>query len=155
MSDLKINKKPQPKAFSKKPLGKTFGKPLTKTFGKQGEQTNPNKKSKNIYNKNIYWEQGLEAIRLRKEYYKNFEKNKNKRHKKKKSLQYIFYLKKFKSIVEYTNVRLLKVFLTKFAKIKAKRKTRVIVQQHRKIAKAIRKARIAGLLPFSCNIRLF
>jgi ribosomal protein S18 len=155
MSDLKINKKYQPKVFLKKPLGKSFGKPFPKTVGKQGKQVNSNKKSKNLYNKNIYWEQGLEAIRLRKEYYKNFEKNKNKRHKKKKSLQYIFYLKKYKSIVEYTNVRLLKVFLTKFAKIKAQRKTRVLVQQHRKIAKAIRKARIAGLLPFSCNIRLF
>jgi small subunit ribosomal protein S18 len=155
MIDSKISKKNQPKTFSKKPLGKTFGKPFAKTFGKQGKQVDVNKKNKNLYNKNLYWEQGLEAIRLRKEYYKNFEKNKNKRHKKKKSLQYIFYLKKFKSVVEYTNVRLLKVFLTKFAKIKAKRKTRVVVQQHRKIAKAIRKARIAGLLPFSCNIRLF
>lgn len=142
MIDLKNTKKIQTKPFSK-----IQKKPFGKSFGKQG---NLKKKSKNIY-----WEQGLEASRLRKEYYKNFEKNKNKRHKKKKSLQYIFYLKKFKSIVEYTNVRLLKVFLTKYAKIKAKRKTRVVVQQHKKIAKSIRKARIAGLLPFSCNIRLF
>lgn len=143
MIDLKNTKKIQTKAFSKVQKKKPFGK----SFGKQG---NLKKKSKNIY-----WEQGLEAIRLRKEYYKNFEKNKNKRHKKKKSLQYIFYLKKFKSTVEYTNVNLLRVFLTKYAKIKARRKTRVVVQQHKKIAKSIRKARIAGLIPFSCNIKLF
>jgi len=71
----------------------------------------------------------------------------------KKSLQYLLLLKKFKTI-DYKNIKLLKAFLTKYGKIRARRKTRVNIQQQRKVAKAIRKARAVGLIPFVCDVKL-
>ncbi len=71
----------------------------------------------------------------------------------KKSLQYLLLLKKFKTI-DYKNIKLLKAFLTKYGKIRARRKTRVNIQQQRKIAKAIRKARAVGLIPFVCDVKM-
>lgn len=138
----KFFKKPFKKSF-KKSFKKPFKQGFKKAFGKSYKQSNTKK--------NVYWIQGLEAIRQRKEYYRTF-KDRKKRTKKKRTLLYIFFLKKFKSLVDYTNINLLKIFLTKFGKIKANRKTRVNVQQHRKIAKAIRKARIEKLLPFSIKV---
>jgi len=49
---------------------------------------------------------------------------------------------------------LLKAFLTKYGKIRARRKTRVNIQQQRKVAKAIRKARAVGLIPFVCDVKM-
>jgi small subunit ribosomal protein S18 len=71
----------------------------------------------------------------------------------KKSLKYIFFLKKYKNKIDYKNIKLLKAFITKYAKIKGRRKTRIKVHQQRKIAKAIRKARVVGLLPFTCEVK--
>jgi ribosomal protein S18 len=71
----------------------------------------------------------------------------------KKSLQYLLLLKRFKTI-DYKNIKLLKAFLTKYGKIRARRKTRVNIQQQRKIAKAIRKARSVGLIPFVCDVKM-
>ena len=71
----------------------------------------------------------------------------------KKSLQYLLLLKKFKTI-DYKNIKLLKAFLTKYGKIRARRKTRVNIQQQRKVAKAIRKARAVGLIPFVCDVKM-
>jgi small subunit ribosomal protein S18 len=71
----------------------------------------------------------------------------------KKSLQYLLLLKKFKTI-DYKNIKLLKAFLTKYGKIRARRKTRVNIQQQRKVAKAIRKARSVGLIPFVCDVKM-
>ena len=62
-------------------------------------------------------------------------------------------LKKFKTI-DYKNIKLLKAFLTKYGKIRARRKTRVNIQQQRRIAKAIRKARAVGLIPFVCDVKM-
>jgi len=73
--------------------------------------------------------------------------------KVKKSLQYLLLLKKFKTI-DYKNIKLLKAFLTKYGKIRARRKTRVNIQQQRKVAKAIRKARAVGLIPFVCDVKM-
>lgn len=72
----------------------------------------------------------------------------------KKSLQYIFLLRKFKNVVDFKNVKLLKAFLTKYGKIRPRRKTRITVQKQRRIAKAIRKARAMGIIPFTCDLKI-
>jgi len=72
----------------------------------------------------------------------------------KKSLQYLLLLKKFNNSIDYTNIRLLKAFLNKYGKIKPRRKTRLSVQKQREIAKAIRKSRALGLIPFTCDIKI-
>jgi ribosomal protein S18 len=72
----------------------------------------------------------------------------------KKSLQYILLLKKFNNVIDYKNVKLLTAFLTKYGKIRPRRKTRITVQQQRSIAKAIRKARAFGLIPFTCDVKI-
>jgi small subunit ribosomal protein S18 len=72
----------------------------------------------------------------------------------KKTLQYLLLLKKFNNIVDYKNIKLLKAFLTKYGKIRPRRKTRISVQKQHKIAKSIRKARALGLIPFTCDVKL-
>lgn len=72
----------------------------------------------------------------------------------KKSLQYLLLLKKFNNTIDYKNIRLLKAFLNKYGKIKPRRKTRLNVQKQREIAKAIRKSRALGLIPFTCDIKI-
>jgi ribosomal protein S18 len=71
----------------------------------------------------------------------------------KKSLQYLLLLKKFNNVIDYKNIKLLKAFLTKYGKIRSRRKTRITVQKQRAIAKAIRKSRSVGLIPFACNVK--
>jgi ribosomal protein S18 len=58
--------------------------------------------------------------------------------KVKKSLQYLLLLKKFNNEIDYKNVKLLKAFLTKYGKIRSRRKTRISVQKQRRVAKAIK-----------------
>ena len=70
----------------------------------------------------------------------------------KKSLQYILLLKKFNNVIDYKNIKLLKAFLTKYGKIRPRRKTRVTVQHQRLISKSIRKARALGIIPFVCDV---
>jgi len=72
----------------------------------------------------------------------------------KKSLQYLLLLKKFNNTIDYKNIRLLKAFLNKYGKIKPRRKTRLNVQKQREIAKAIRKSRALGLIPFTCDVKI-
>jgi small subunit ribosomal protein S18 len=50
--------------------------------------------------------------------------------------------------VNYTDVNLLKMFLSSNLKIKPRRKTGLSARNQRKIANAIKRARIAGLIPF-------
>ena len=71
----------------------------------------------------------------------------------KKSLLFVLFLKKFNNSIDFKNIHLLKGFLTKSGKIRARRKTRILPIQQRKIAKAIKKARSFGLLPFTCNVK--
>jgi ribosomal protein S18 len=92
--------------------------------------------------KRVNWNQSLKSTKL----------NKNTL-KIKKSLQYLLLLKKFNNIIDYKNIKLLKAFLTKYGKIRARRKTRLPVQKQRAIAKAIRKSRSFGLIPFACNVK--
>jgi small subunit ribosomal protein S18 len=50
--------------------------------------------------------------------------------------------------IDYKDIDLLKLFITEQGKILPRRATGVTVQQQRKIAKAIKQARILSLLPF-------
>jgi ribosomal protein S18 len=72
----------------------------------------------------------------------------------KKSLQYLLILKKFDNVIDYKNVKLLKAFLTKYGKIKARRKTRISVQKQHAVAHAIRKSRAFGIIPFTCDVKI-
>ena len=72
----------------------------------------------------------------------------------KKSLQYLLLLKKFNNVIDYKNIKLLKAFLNKYGKIRSRRKTRIDIQKQRAVAKAIRKARAVGLIPFVCDVRV-
>lgn len=72
----------------------------------------------------------------------------------KKSLQYLLILKKFNNVIDYKNVKLLKAFLTKYGKIRPRRKTRISLQKQHAVAKAIRKSRAFGLIPFTCDVKI-
>ena len=72
----------------------------------------------------------------------------------KKSLQYLLVLKKFNNVIDYKNVKLLKAFLTKYGKIRPRRKTKVSVQYQKAISKAIRKSRAFGIIPFTCDVKI-
>ena len=50
--------------------------------------------------------------------------------------------------IDYKDIELLKLFITEQGKILPRRATGVTVQQQRRIAKAIKRARILSLLPF-------
>lgn len=104
---------------------------------KKSANSNPQKKRTN-------WNQSLKSG--------NVKANKSK--KIKKSLQYLLILKKFNNIIDYKNIKLLKAFLTKFGKIRARRKTRISIQTQHSIARAIRKARAFGLIPFTCDVKI-
>lgn len=78
----------------------------------------------------------------------------NKPKKIKKSLQYLLVLKKFHNLVDYKNIKLLRAFLTKYGKIRARRKTRISIQKQHAIAKAIRKARALKLIPFTIDVKI-
>ena len=50
--------------------------------------------------------------------------------------------------IDYKDIDLLRVFVTEQGKILPRRATGVTVQQQRKLAKAIKRARILSLFPF-------
>ena len=50
--------------------------------------------------------------------------------------------------IDYKDIDLLKLFITEQGKILPRRATGITSQQQRKIAKAIKRARILSLLPF-------
>jgi ribosomal protein S18 len=79
---------------------------------------------------------------------------KSKSKKIKKSLQYLLILKKFNNLIDFKNIKLLRAFLTKYGKIRSRRKTRVPIQTQKKVAKAIRKARAFRLIPFTCDVKI-
>jgi len=74
--------------------------------------------------------------------------------KLRKTLFYILFIKKFQDNLNYKNIKLLKVFLTKYGKIKSRLRTRINIQQQKQISYSIRKARVLGLLPFTYNIKV-
>ena len=109
---------------------------------------NWNKDKKNNFGatkkKRINWNQSL----------KSSTSKVAKNAKMKKSLQYILLLKKFNHSINFKNIKLLKAFLTKYGKIRPRRKTRIKVKEQRLISKSIRKARAFGLIPFTCNVKI-
>jgi len=106
-------------------------------------QWNQKKTNINPEKKRTNWNQSLRST------------SKPKKQKKlKKSLQYLLLLKKFNNLIDYKNIKLLKGFLNKYGKIRPRRKTRISLQKQHQIAKAIRKSRALGLIPFVCNVKL-
>lgn len=106
-----------------------------------------------------YWNQkrtNLSTDKKRTNWNQNLRSNLKivKQKKIKKSLQYLLLLKKFNNIIDYKNIKLLKAFLNKYGKIRPRRKTRIPLQKQHKIAKAIRKSRALGLIPFICDVKL-
>ena len=73
--------------------------------------------------------------------------------KVKKILQYLLLINKFDNLIKFTNIKLLRVFLNNYGKIRSRRKTRLPVQKQREISKAIRKSRAFGLIPFTCELK--
>ena len=63
---------------------------------------------------------------------------------KKKTISPISYNKK----IDYKDIDLLALFVTEQGKILPRRSTGVTVQQQKKLAKAIKRARILSLFPF-------
>lgn len=106
---------------------------------------NKDKKGSNLsQKKRTNWNQSLKST-----------SGKSSRPKKiKKSLQYLLILKKFDNVIDYKNIKLLKAFLTKYGKIRPRRKTRISVQKQHAVAKAIRKSRACGLIPFTCDVKI-
>ena len=105
---------------------------------------NKDKKNVNVKKRRVNWSQSLRSP-------SSIEKGPVRI---KKSLQYILLLKKFNNVIDYKNVKLLKAFLTKYGKIRARRKTRLTVQAQHKISKAIRKARAFGIIPFTYDVKI-
>ena len=56
--------------------------------------------------------------------------------------------------IDYKDIDLLKLFITEQGKIIPRRATGITVKQQRKIAKAIKRARILSLLPFVASNEL-
>jgi len=54
----------------------------------------------------------------------------------------------YTSKINYKDVDLLKIFITEQGKILPRRATGITVQQQRRLAKAVKRARILALLPF-------
>lgn len=71
-----------------------------------------------------------------------------------KNLHFILLLKKFTNGINFKNVKLLKLFLTKNGKIQPRRKTRISALNQRKVARAIKKARAYSFLPFTCTVKI-
>jgi len=72
--------------------------------------------------------------------------------KMRKQIIYQDYLnKKF----SYKNIKLLKIFLTKQGKILPRQITRLKIQQQKKVAKTIKRARLLSLLPFISSNSIF
>ena len=106
-------------------------------WNKDRKRTNFNPK-----NKRTNWNQSLRGTTTKV----------TKPKKIKKSLQYLLILRKFNNVIDYKNVKLLKAFLNKYGKIRPRRKTRISIQQQKKVARAIRKSRAVGLIPFTCDV---
>lgn len=104
----------------------------------------------------IYWKQRYRSTNALSMEKSNFPVNKTETlsgEKAQGSLKYVTYLQTPAVSFNYSNIKLLKMFITKSGKIKPRRRTRISLGQQRKVSKAIRKARSFGLLPFICVVR--
>lgn len=71
-----------------------------------------------------------------------------------KNLNFILLLKNFNENIDFKNIKVLKLFLTKNGKIQPRRKTRISSFNQRKIACAIKKARAYNLIPSICSVKI-
>jgi small subunit ribosomal protein S18 len=101
-------------------------------------------KQKRKKNNRAYWNQILPSIKRKR------IKATKKRNRK---FQYLLVLKKLNPI-DYKNGSLLRAFLTKYGKIRPRRKTKISIQAQHGIAKAIRKARAFSIFPFTRDVKL-
>jgi ribosomal protein S18 len=69
-----------------------------------------------------------------------------------KPLKYLLFVKRYGKVIKCTKMKLLKGFLDKLGKIKGRRQTKLHVQSHHKITKAIKQARSVGLIPQKLEI---
>lgn len=106
------------------------------------------KKNLPIKRKKINWSQSLKSLRQK------TLLSKKQKLKLRKSLRYILLLRKHNNVIHYKNALLLKAFLSKSGKIKSRRKTRIKLYQQRLIGKAIRRARVLSILPFTCPVKV-
>ena len=59
-----------------------------------------------------------------------------------------------KKVIDYKDPDTLKTFISENGKIMSSRYTRLTAKEQRKLNKAIKRARLLGLLPFTDSIRL-
>jgi small subunit ribosomal protein S18 len=64
-------------------------------------------------------------------------------------MRHCFFCQKNIKEIDYTNIELLKKYLTPLGKINSSRYTGTCAKHQRQLAKAIKRARNMGLLPFS------
>lgn len=85
-----------------------------------------------------------------------FKQKIKKKKKVKKSLAYKLFFnqeeKKFEKSINYTNLTFLKVYLTRYGKIRSRQLTKLKIFQQSKIAKLIRRARSLKLIPLKFNV---
>ena len=55
-----------------------------------------------------------------------------------------------KKVIDYKDPDTLKTFISENGKINSSRYTRLTAKEQRKLTKAVKKARLLGLLPFTC-----
>lgn len=115
--------------------------------GTSSQQTGTSSKrtgapSKRKRTNRAYWNQILPSIK---------KKTMKSAKKQSRKLQYLLILKKLGK-VKYTDVAYLRAFLTKYGKIRPRRKTRIPIQGQHAVAKAIRKARAYGLFLFTYDV---
>jgi ribosomal protein S18 len=85
-----------------------------------------------------------------------FKQKIKKKKKIKKSLAYKLFFnqeeKKYEKSITYTNLAFLKVYLTRYGKIRSRQLTKLKIFEQSKIAKLIRKARSLKLVPLKFNV---
>jgi len=60
-----------------------------------------------------------------------------------------FFCRKGIEVIDYKDLELLKKFTSGLAKIRAKKRTGVCASHQRKLARAIKRARFLGLIPYT------
>ena len=73
----------------------------------------------------------------------------------KNNLNFTFLLNYFNNIIDYKNIKLLKIFLSKEGKIYSRKETGITLKQQHLIKKSIKKARSLGLIPNLIRVKLY
>jgi ribosomal protein S18 len=73
----------------------------------------------------------------------------------KNNLNFTFLLNYFNNIIDYKNIKLLKIFLSKEGKIYSRKETGITPKQQNLIKKSIKRARALGLIPNLIKVTLY